>query len=912
MEGLFFGFIFAETNILTMNKILLAFKLSFISLLLLSSCSEDDLTNETNSPITASGATPSSVLAQQTSNQEIAKVATKEVFKASVLVNVVDEFGAKVNGATVAMSDNSIDTENGVVIFNNIDLNKEYVGLKVTHPEFITAIKNFTPVNTTVYNLEVQLFKGEKKSFSSVSGKEIKFESGVALDFSNASIVNADGSIYEGTVNVNTYYHTPNDADYLQALPGALVGVDGEEISALVTEGMVTVDLRNASGEEVFLNEGASVKVTMPADADAPATIDLWHLNEKYGIWTKTGTAIKNGAVYEFEVNHFSTYNLDVPVDALEKVEFVVLGNDNFSLQNMLLELYVNGVPQLLVQSDISANFSIFNAPAGEYQLRAVLCETNKTILSNSVNVQQSDTYEFLIDLTEDVAVASKQVVFNATFVNCSNQTNPEDVLTLTLFKGTSNEKVILTRNYEFHFYYAQINECDFDTADMLDVEVNYNNGEYIGVKTFYTTSDNDTFALYSNERRDVSICDAAGGAVAELDASLEAYIKHRFGFSDSYVITSELTSQIKSLNLTSFNQGNGTNVYFENFDFNQIATYFPNLESLSIELNPRDAFSNEESLGKFLNFEHISSLQKLSKIALVNGSINDITPLASLTNLTELTLDNNNLSDLTIISELNNLQVLDVGSNTEVKNFNFLNNLTQLESLYLTSMGISEISFLSNVSSNLINLSLSYNEIIDASIISRFVNLEGLYVRNNSISDTSFLSSLTNLLELQASFNNVSDIAALSQVASLVSLDVSNNNISDIAALSQVTSLVFLDVSNNNVTDISSLAGLTKLISIKATDNNISIISALEKLLSLQILVISNNPISDISVLSNLRNLEGLLLEGANISDLKPLFELTRLHSLHLNNNPIEVEQLNELRLRLPSTMIYYNNFWF
>jgi hypothetical protein len=38
----------------------------------------------------------------------------------------------------------------------------------------------------------------------------------------------------------------------------------------------------------------------------------LWHFNEKYGLWIQAGAAAKTGDCYTAEVNHFSTWNLDL------------------------------------------------------------------------------------------------------------------------------------------------------------------------------------------------------------------------------------------------------------------------------------------------------------------------------------------------------------------------------------------------------------------------------------------------------------------------------------------------------------------------------------------------------------------------------------------------------------------------
>ena len=58
----------------------------------------------------------------------------------------------------------------------------------------------------------------------------------------------------------------------------------------------------------------------MPAPANGPSSIPLWHFNETYGIWVQQGIATKKGTIYEAEVNHFSTWNLDMEINAVELI----------------------------------------------------------------------------------------------------------------------------------------------------------------------------------------------------------------------------------------------------------------------------------------------------------------------------------------------------------------------------------------------------------------------------------------------------------------------------------------------------------------------------------------------------------------------------------------------------------------
>lgn len=843
--------------------------LLFFVVLTTFSCSKDDLDNNnpTNPPNEAGGNPLTEI--QRIENEAIASVVSADELNASVLISVKDQSGMAVSGASVTVSEQNLFTTDGVVVFQNIPLNSDFVGIKVAHPNFITAIKNFTPTEAIVYNLEVTLFEGEQENISATEGAELSFNSGVTLDFQPNSFVTAQGAAFNGEVTVNTYYHTESDPNYLAAQPGALVGLDGEELSALVTEGMLTVDLSDAAGNEVYIAEGQSVQVTMPAAADAPATIDLWHLNEKYGIWVKTGTATKVGQVYEFEVTHFSTYNLDVQVDALEAVSFRVLDSNSIVVNNIYFQVLIDGAPWALINSGSNIGFTLLNAPRGEYQLRYVTCGVEDVIVSNVVSVTTEGDFEFQLNTGVSSNTPFKYVTLQGGLANCENRFSENDLVTLTLFKGTQYEKTIFSGRLDAlsnpGYLYSYTTICgDISFEESIEVELNYNQGEYVAEVSFRSIFplDSSDYIVYEMqpEGRPYSVCDIPDGERVELDAEVLEIIKYYFGFSEDQVLTTAFTEQVKELTLWPvYERFTNTSLGLSSVDFDQIATYFPNLEVLSVKVGDID------NQGSFSNFDRIGSLIQLTHLHIRGGQLESLNPLSSLTNLTSLSFRNNNINDASSLSSLTNLEFIFIVRNRGITDFSFLSNLDNLKGVNLNLMGIT---------------------------------------------DLSFVSTLSNIEILDLSYNNISDISPLSQLVNLSNLGIENNNISDVSPLSQLVNLTYLDIRNNNISDVSPLSQLTNLISLSAQLNNISDISALSNLTSLNDLDLSDNSISDISILSNFTSLRSLYLYNNNIMDLDPLSGLTNLNQLGLIGNPITQEQVDELQSSLPSTNITFSTF--
>ncbi|MEI2747339.1 MAG: hypothetical protein V9E88_01095 [Ferruginibacter sp.] len=83
----------------------------------------------------------------------------------------------------------------------------------------------------------------------------------------------------------------------------------------LTSYAMMAVELESAAGEKLQLKEGseATLVFAVPAVAQssAPASIPLWYVDEKIGLWREEGTATKQGNQYTGKVKHFSFWNCD-------------------------------------------------------------------------------------------------------------------------------------------------------------------------------------------------------------------------------------------------------------------------------------------------------------------------------------------------------------------------------------------------------------------------------------------------------------------------------------------------------------------------------------------------------------------------------------------------------------------------
>jgi Leucine-rich repeat (LRR) protein len=86
--------------------------------------------------------------------------------------------------------------------------------------------------------------------------------------------------------------------------------------------------------------------------------------------------------------------------------------------------------------------------------------------------------------------------------------------------------------------------------------------------------------------------------------------------------------------------------------------------------------------------------------------------------------------------------------------------------------------------------------------------------------------------------------------------------------------------------------------------NSELDALSGLEKLTKL---TVCRSGIKDISFVSGMKRLTDLNLSENEIADLTPLYGLERLADLSISDNPLTVEQVEELRAKLPGCNVRF-----
>ncbi len=330
--------------------------------------------------------------------------------------------------------------------------------------------------------------------------------------------------------------------------------------------------------------------------------------------------------------------------------------------------------------------------------------------------------------------------------------------------------------------------------------------------------------------------------------------------------------------------------------------------------------------VGRLDGIEHAVNLVVL---AVPDGSISDLAPLAGLTSLSGLELRNNAVEDVSALGSLESLQRLILYYN-EIEDVSALGSLESLWLLYLSGNAIEDVSALGSLES-LTRLHLSGNAITDVSALGSLGSLQQLVLSNNAVEDVSALGSLGSLTGLYLHNNAITDVSALGSLESLEFLDLSGNAVEDVSALVRNMGLGdgdFLDLRGNPLSAESIETHIPVLLQrgvdvafgiivaralrraiedalgkgsgepiTRAEMENLSELSAqsvprldgIEHAVNLVELRVQHGSISDLAPLAGLTSLERLTLYSTEITDVSALGSLTSLEQLNLSFNAIE-----------------------
>jgi len=575
------------------------------------SCNKDDGLDNNFTPSNQEGAGKDSespqfsLESEEAQNKRISSIITKDQVSSDIVIKVVNNQEIIQPNSKVRIMDKEILTdERGLAIFENITVNKDYLLVTVEKVGFQKGFKTITPSSDGITNINVMLQdNGIQLSLNnSALGGKLEGQ-GVTLSFPTNALLDKDGNIYKGEAVVQVKYFNMNNEEGIRAQPGTLVGIteDNNEVG-LVSEGMLTVDIFDKNGSRLQVDKSKKVAIKMPASTDGPNTIALWHLNETLGLWVEVGQAIKKGGNYEFEVSHFSTYNLDFPIaDSINFCVDISYTNGNSASNQFYKILYQNQSGQTLnrcLSTNDSGKLCLRRALPGKYIFIDNQCGQ---ATSKELNISEDGTYNIVYDIND----TRTYVKVSGSLADCNN---------------------ILYRNKFFGFF---IDNVPNSRVTEIFVGKTNNRGEFTIYKTLcgnYSGVENATIKVTTNEGT-VSNTFPFNFSKEEIKIDLKTCGEIE-GFRDSDIINLDkcLTNWVLE---NRERQGSNTILYFDvknikeidgrcnNYlnciDFTNLQQlyYFTALEKLVFSI-PNDTTN--------FNFEPLTNLQNLKEIVVVDG----------------------------------------------------------------------------------------------------------------------------------------------------------------------------------------------------------------------------------------------------------------------------------------------------
>jgi hypothetical protein len=371
------------------------------------------------------------VSCKKSDSPNLNKIYIPEYVSATISGRVTDDAGKPVSGALVKAGEASANTDiDGVFTISNVTIDKKAAFIKVEKNGFFLGTKTLVAVANKNNQVAIRLIpKTLAGTITGSGGGTVTVPSnGGAITFEANSIVNpAINTPYTGTVTVHAFFINPEASDFNDIMPGTLRGIDAaNQETGLQSFGMMAVELSGTAGEKLQLASGknATLRFPIPASlqAEAPATIPLWSLDETIGLWKQEGSATRQGTEYIGNVSHFSFWNCDAPFPV---VDFTGIIRNQQGISMAGVEVTISVPPAGNTAGSISASgiTSAEGVVSGKLPANKTLQLKIYDKCHTLLHIQSIGPFSTTADLgVITVDYSSSQVTFSGSVKNCFNE----------------------------------------------------------------------------------------------------------------------------------------------------------------------------------------------------------------------------------------------------------------------------------------------------------------------------------------------------------------------------------------------------------------------------------------------------------------------------------------------------------
>lgn len=336
---------------------------------------------------------------------------------------ILDTDGVPISGATVVIGGKTSQTnEDGLFIIKEASVKENFAFLKVTKQGFVNGSRTIIPTSgSNKINIMMipvtntaTITSGAESTVSLPNGTKVKFD---------GSFKDDTGVPYSGNVNVALFHLTPSDTYLNELMPGSLLANNiAGEAKIMETFGMLHVQLTGAAGQNLQIEKGHQAEITLAIDAaqmgNSPTTIPLWSFDEITGMWKEEGSASKVGNTYVGNVNHFSWWNCDVPMN-FSQLKLNLKSPDGEPLSNVQVGLKLPSMAYEMFQSTDNTGMAAGFVPANETIELKIYNACNNTVYSSNIGPFTASITTVLPDIVIPVSSANS-IIINGGLKSCS------------------------------------------------------------------------------------------------------------------------------------------------------------------------------------------------------------------------------------------------------------------------------------------------------------------------------------------------------------------------------------------------------------------------------------------------------------------------------------------------------------
>ncbi len=269
-----------------------------------------------------------------------------ETVTTTISGTVLNESNAPVTGAEVTSAGQTTTTNSsGGFIFSGIKVPKDRFVVNVVKSGYFKGSYADAPIANGTSTIRIYLTTaGATQTISSSTGGEATLQNGSKVQLNANSVANADGSVYNGNVNLSVGYLDPTSENFSSLVPGGDMQAERSDNSqaTLYSYGIIKVEMKSDAGADLNIKSGSESEITVDIPTSlastAPSTIPLWHYDNTTGLWKEEGTATKQGDKYVGTVTHFSDWNCDTP-EGTASVSGLVVDCNNLPVPGISVQI---------------------------------------------------------------------------------------------------------------------------------------------------------------------------------------------------------------------------------------------------------------------------------------------------------------------------------------------------------------------------------------------------------------------------------------------------------------------------------------------------------------------------------------------------------------------------------------------